>query len=469
MSSIILKLTPLVLIIFFVFTFLPTTTLAVNCDFSYNPTPNQNMNNLTITFNSNDLNPGDYLVILTTPKGLQLTNDAARYKFNTGIPLSVTFNGVAPWPVGTYNLAVQEDTHGVRPGPENTKCKTTFAISNTAAQACTIVIENAVIYPDTRVTMLVENLASTGNIFGETGYDVAVNNQIQPYSYYPSKGKRIDLGTWPKADNYTVELRESCGMVPWGCAARIVCNPGKFDVISKPAPGAPPPPQVNTPKCAISPDMISDFSDVFFSAINLAPSAKFFIKTETRDATAIYNEVSENSSPQGILAVLINKPGGKIPIGSYITRLFDANSAAVPGCEKPFDVQDEKTVAKLKIDRVKMCADRKECAAGGGTSCSTDLNNPAIATAIGCLHTSPAEFTKDILKFIIGIGGGFAFLMMLLGAYQMLTSAGNPEALKAGQDRLTSAIIGLLFIILSILLLQFIGAGILNLPGFTPP
>lgn len=108
------------------------------------------------------------------------------------------------------------------------------------------------------------------------------------------------------------------------------------------------------------------------------------------------------------------------------------------------------------------------CTLGGGKSisgCGTD-QDPAISTAIGCIRTSPAGLTQDFLRFVIGIGGGLAFLMMLLGAFQMLTSAGNPEILNAGRQRLTNAIIGLLFIIFAILLLQIIGAGILNIPGF---
>lgn len=105
------------------------------------------------------------------------------------------------------------------------------------------------------------------------------------------------------------------------------------------------------------------------------------------------------------------------------------------------------------------------CSFGGGETCS-DGRGPAIKTAIGCVHTSPPEFVKDLMKFVIGIGGGLAFLMMLLGAYQMLSSAGNPETLKAGQDRLTSAVTGLLFIIFAVLLLQIIGLDILAIPGF---
>lgn len=109
----------------------------------------------------------------------------------------------------------------------------------------------------------------------------------------------------------------------------------------------------------------------------------------------------------------------------------------------------------------------KDCSSSGGTACGSS-DNPAISTAIGCIHTSPAVFVKDLLTFVIGISGGLAFLMMLLGAFQMLTSAGNPETLNAGRERLTSAVIGLLFVIFAILLLQIIGAGILNIPGFKP-
>lgn len=93
----------------------------------------------------------------------------------------------------------------------------------------------------------------------------------------------------------------------------------------------------------------------------------------------------------------------------------------------------------------------------------TDPNKPGFKTAIGCIHTNPGDLIQDVLKFAIGIGGGLAFLMMLLGAFQMLTSAGNPETLAAGKDRLTSAVIGLLFIIFAVLLLQIIGVDILGI------
>lgn len=95
--------------------------------------------------------------------------------------------------------------------------------------------------------------------------------------------------------------------------------------------------------------------------------------------------------------------------------------------------------------------------------------NPIIKTAIGCIPANVAELTDTILTRGISIGAGLAFLLMLYGAFTFITSAGNPEKTKLGGDILTSAIIGLLFIIFSVFLLKVIGVDILNLPGFNAP
>lgn len=102
----------------------------------------------------------------------------------------------------------------------------------------------------------------------------------------------------------------------------------------------------------------------------------------------------------------------------------------------------------------------------GGTTCDTDKDNPGIATAIGCIHTSPVGFVNDIFKFLIGISGGIAFLMMIIASFQMISSRGDPQSLEAARGRFTNALVGLLFIVFAVLLLQIIGVDILKLPGF---
>ena len=89
-----------------------------------------------------------------------------------------------------------------------------------------------------------------------------------------------------------------------------------------------------------------------------------------------------------------------------------------------------------------------------------------IMTAIGCIPTEPKELVNSLLKYGIMGAAGVAFLLMLLGALQMITAEGNPEAIKHAQERFYSAIIGLLLVIFAILLMQVIGYNILGLPGF---
>jgi hypothetical protein len=101
-----------------------------------------------------------------------------------------------------------------------------------------------------------------------------------------------------------------------------------------------------------------------------------------------------------------------------------------------------------------------KCTGASGKQCG---DGTGVSTAIGCVPTDPTSLIKTILKLATGVAGGIAFLLMIFGAFQMITSSGNPEALKAGQDRFSSAIIGLLFIIFSVLILKIIGVDILGL------
>lgn len=87
-------------------------------------------------------------------------------------------------------------------------------------------------------------------------------------------------------------------------------------------------------------------------------------------------------------------------------------------------------------------------------------------TALGCIETEPKKFIPQFLGLGVGVGGGIAFLLILFGGFQMMTSAGNPEHLNAGRELVTAAISGLLLIVFSVFLLRIIGYDILRIPGF---
>jgi hypothetical protein len=71
-----------------------------------------------------------------------------------------------------------------------------------------------------------------------------------------------------------------------------------------------------------------------------------------------------------------------------------------------------------------------------------------------------------LLSWAMGIAGGIAFILLIIAGFQFTTSAGDPKRAKAAQELITSALAGLVFIALSILILNFIGVRVLGLPIF---
>ncbi len=65
--------------------------------------------------------------------------------------------------------------------------------------------------------------------------------------------------------------------------------------------------------------------------------------------------------------------------------------------------------------------------------------------------------------FIIGIAGLSAFVMLVWGGFQYLSSAGNPTAISDAKDRIKSALLGLLIILTSWLILQVINPDLTTL------
>lgn len=50
-------------------------------------------------------------------------------------------------------------------------------------------------------------------------------------------------------------------------------------------------------------------------------------------------------------------------------------------------------------------------------------------------------------NWIVGLIGLIAILIIVVSGIQMITSAGNPDALKSARGRITSAVIGLVLLI----------------------
>ncbi len=98
-----------------------------------------------------------------------------------------------------------------------------------------------------------------------------------------------------------------------------------------------------------------------------------------------------------------------------------------------------------------------------------ELGREGIWTAIGCIPRDPEKIVKSLLRLGLGMGGGFALIIILASGFVLSVSQGEPNRINEAKQWLTSALVGMLFIIFSVTLLHFIGYTIFRIPGFGGP
>lgn len=98
---------------------------------------------------------------------------------------------------------------------------------------------------------------------------------------------------------------------------------------------------------------------------------------------------------------------------------------------------------------------------------ATTGNCKKVATGLGfSIKTDVGSFITSLLGVILSISGGIAVLLIIISGYRLMISQGNPEKIQAAREQLTAAIVGLLFIIFSLVIIQVLGYDILHIPGF---
>lgn len=106
---------------------------------------------------------------------------------------------------------------------------------------------------------------------------------------------------------------------------------------------------------------------------------------------------------------------------------------------------------------------------GNQTDQPADANgNPhRIYTAIGCIpvHDSFA-LAEFFLRWGVGIAGGFALILIVFSGYLVMTAQGIPQRLQAGKELLTATVAGLVLLLFSVYILQFIGFELFGIPSF---
>lgn len=138
-----------------------------------------------------------------------------------------------------------------------------------------------------------------------------------------------------------------------------------------------------------------------------------------------------------------------------VTTLF---SLALTSSVKALTAEDE---AKLREAADTICKFSKDA------TCADSVVGGKVPTALGYIPYETGAFVPALLTFLIGIAGGAALILMIVGAGLVLTGGSNPEQVKRGKEVFMGALTGLLFIIFSAVALRIIAGDIIKLPGFT--
>jgi hypothetical protein len=169
--------------------------------------------------------------------------------------------------------------------------------------------------------------------------------------------------------------------------------------------------------------------------------------------------------------------GSFIDICNREIEIIAAGSCGVNAC--PTEEEDEPEVGEGEdSDPFLLCnqlpegtpekADCIKCATGGGGEevAGADESRQGIWTALGCINRDPQNIIERFIFLGLSMGGGIALLMILAAGFMFSTSQGNPKQVESAKELITAAVTGLLFIIFSVVMLQFIGFSVLKIPGF---
>lgn len=136
---------------------------------------------------------------------------------------------------------------------------------------------------------------------------------------------------------------------------------------------------------------------------------------------------------------------------------------------KSSDNSDEKE----RINQFDFCtqlpegAQRESCNACVQINEGDELKPKAMYTAVGCVRVDNTGLVRQIIQILLSVGGLIALISILAGAFIFSTSQGDANKVKQAKDMITAAVSGILFIVFSTIILDFIGVQILRLPGLS--
>jgi hypothetical protein len=201
---------------------------------------------------------------------------------------------------------------------------------------------------------------------------------------------------------------------------------------------------------------------ITFAATSLPTTQSYHVSADWRGhQTLIEQDFSLDGGSNGswdsgdIVVALTPPPTNQIDVLSMIVK---NRVTGVTECTQSIQVippTEEEAAAGLP-------ASNTSSQQGGGLGTPQEC----IQTQLGCIPTDPGRLANAIFSILLGLAGGLAILMIIVGGFKVAMSQGNPDALEDGRDTITKAVTGLVFILLATTILGIIGIDILGLGRF---
>lgn len=152
---------------------------------------------------------------------------------------------------------------------------------------------------------------------------------------------------------------------------------------------------------------------------------------------------------------------------AYFTKIFEADFVVADECSEG-EIGACGPITQLDLASWSLCQQTSsDINPNALLNCTRCLKNQGgIWTAFGCIPTDAGGMVEVIVRIGLLIGGGTATLIILAGSFMLSISQGDPKKTTEAKEMITAAVIGLIFIVFSISILQLIGVQILQIPEF---
>lgn len=134
----------------------------------------------------------------------------------------------------------------------------------------------------------------------------------------------------------------------------------------------------------------------------------------------------------------------QIPLGCPGSSLQGPPSAGFNPSTCPYDAQGN-----------------PQSSVAAGKPCGSGSNTVTTGVDVGCQNTGNPiyDYLRAIIRFIAGIFGILAVLIVIISGIQYITSSGNPQAIAAAKKRLVNVIISIVLFVLMFGILNYLIPG----------